>query len=92
MSKPEPFAEAARQLDADLAAHAKVKALKRYQDAETHLSRVLAHFSLTLRLSAFYFTRYPNARQWIQHANADDLVESVAAIPLLVERKTPTRP
>src|SRR2546423_8502254 len=86
MSTPNPFAEAARQLEADLAAHAIVEASKRYADAQTHLSRLLADFSLTLQLSAVYFTRYPHAQQWIQQANADDLMESVVAIPLLVEQ------
>jgi hypothetical protein len=70
----------------DLAAHATVKASKRYQDAQTHLSRLLADFSLTLQLSAFYFIRYPHAGQWMQQANADDLLESVVAVPLLVEQ------
>ncbi len=86
MSEPDPFAEAARQLEADLAAHATLKASKRYKDAQTHLSRLLADFSPALQLSAFYFTRYPHARQWMQQANADDLLESVVAIPLLVEQ------
>src|SRR3954453_14312817 len=86
MTTPDPFAEAARQLEAELAAHATVKASKRYKDAQTHLSRLLADFSLTLQLSSFYFTRYPHARQWIQQASADDLMESVVAIPTLVEQ------
>jgi hypothetical protein len=86
MSLSDPSADAARQLEAGIAAHATVKASKRYQDAQTHLSRLLGDFSLTLRLSAFYFTRYSHARQWIQQANADDLLESVVAIPLLVEQ------
>jgi hypothetical protein len=86
MSKPDPFADAARQLETDLAAHATLKASKRYKDAQTHLSRLLADFSLALQLSAFCFTRYPHARQWMQQANADDLLESVVAIPLLVEQ------
>ena len=49
MSTPNPFAEAARQLEADLAAHAIVKASKRCADAQTHLSGLLADFSLLLQ-------------------------------------------
>ena len=86
MSNSNPFAEARRQLEADVAAHATLRASKRYRDAQTHLSRLLADFALTLRLSAFCFTRYPHARQWIQQANVDDLLESVVAIPLLVDQ------
>lgn len=82
----DPFAEARRQIEADLVAHATVKESKRYQDAQTHLSRLLSDFSQTLQLSAVYFTRYPHARQWMQQANVDDLVESVVAIPLLVDQ------
>ena len=86
MSEPDPFAAARRQLDADVAAHATVRTSKRYQDAQTHLGRLLADFALTLRLSALAFTRYPHARQWIQQANVDDVLETVVAIPLLVEQ------
>lgn len=86
MNTPDPFAEARRQLEERVAAHETVKASKRYQDAQTHLSRLVADFSRTLQLSAFYFTRYPYARQWMQQANAGDLTESVVAIPLLAEQ------
>lgn len=86
MSIRDPFAEAARQLEEDLAQHAIVKASKRYKDVHVHLNRLLADFSRTLEISALYFTRYPHARQWMQQANTDDLLESVAAVPLLVEQ------
>jgi len=86
MSDLDPFAAARRRLDADVAAHATVRASKRYQDAQTHLGRLLADFALTLRLSAIAFTRYPHAQKWLQQANVDDLLESVVAIPLLVEQ------
>lgn len=86
MSDPDPFAAARRQLDADVAAHATVRASKRYHDAQTHLGRLLADCALTLRLSANAFTRYPHAQKWLQQASIDDLLETVVAIPLLVEQ------
>jgi hypothetical protein len=39
MSDPDPFAAAGRQLEADVAAHATVRASKRYQDAQTRTIR-----------------------------------------------------
>jgi hypothetical protein len=51
MSPQDPFAEARRQLEADLA-RSTVKASKRYHDAQTHVSRLLADFALTLQLVA----------------------------------------
>jgi hypothetical protein len=86
MSDPDPFAAARRQLEADVAAHATVRATKRYQEAQTHLRRLLTDFALTLQLSTIAFSRYPDARKWIQQANVDDLLETVVAIPLLVEQ------
>ena len=90
MTNPDPFAEAARQLqtnlETNLTAHATVKASKRYQDAQKHLSRLVADFAMTVQLSAFYFTRNPHAREWMLWANADDFLESAVAIPVLVEQ------
>jgi hypothetical protein len=82
----DPFAEAAQQLHDRIAEHAVVRTSPRYQDARTHLSRVLTDFAFVLRLSWFAFTRQPKSGEWLQQSMVDDLLESIVAIPLLVEQ------
>jgi hypothetical protein len=74
------------QINADISKHAAVRASPRYQDAQTHLNRLLTDFAFALRLASFAFTRYPNSHDWLQQANVDDILESLVAIPLLVEQ------
>ena len=83
---PDPFEQAARQLEDRVAEHAVITSSRRFQDAQTHLSRVLTDFAFVLRLASMAFTRQPDSREWLQQANVDDVLESIVAIPFLVEQ------
>jgi hypothetical protein len=86
MTDTDPFAEAVQQFERRIAEHAVVVASPRYQAAQTHLHRLLTDFTFVLQMASVAFTRYPHSREWLQMANVDDILESVGAIPVLVEQ------
>jgi hypothetical protein len=84
MNVPEdPFAAAARELEARVRAHEQTRSTKRYEDAVVHLRRLVQDFAIALRASWLAFTRYPESRHWLLQNSTDDLLESVAAVPAL---------
>ncbi len=82
-STDDPFAAAARDLKERIEAHGETRSTKRYEDAQTHLDRLVQDFAVGLHSSWFAFTRYPEGAQWLLQNSADDLLESAIALPVL---------
>jgi hypothetical protein len=66
MHAPEdPFAVAARELEAHIRGHEQTRLTKRYENAEVHLRRLVQDFAIALRASWLAFTRYRQSRHWL---------------------------
>jgi hypothetical protein len=83
--RDDPFADAAEQLAARIAAHDELRAGKRYTDARLHLARLVQDFATALRVSSLAFTRYPHSVNWLLQNSIDDLLESAIALPALLD-------
>lgn len=86
MSAPEdPFAAAARELQARIETHEETRSTKRYGDAESHMRRLVQDFVLGLRASWLAVTRDSNSDHSLLHRSMDELLESVIALPTLAQ-------